>query len=80
MSALRSSYTRVPAAARDLRDDRAVSTHAPIGHLLRLGAELRSSAPAALRLFFLVTMATLLILVLLPAAVGAVGSQAASAI
>jgi hypothetical protein len=80
MSARRSSYTPVRVAARDLSRDRAVSFHAPIGHLLRVGRQLRSSAPAALRLVVLVTMAMLLILVLLPAAVGAVGAQAASAI
>jgi hypothetical protein len=80
MSALRSPCTRIPAAAPDLRRDRAASIHPLIGHLLLVGPQLWSSAAAALRLVVLVTMAILLILVLLPAAVGAAGAQAASAI
>jgi hypothetical protein len=69
---------RPPGPARDSYRDHPISTPDFIRgeRLGRVGPELRPIASAALRSLVLIAIAMLLILVLLPAALGAVGTQA----
>ena len=71
---------RRPVFARDSRQDRPVYSQAQIGdeRLGPVGPEARPIASAALRSLVLVAIAMLLILVLLPVALGAAWTQVAT--
>ncbi len=77
-----SARYRPSVLTRGSRPDRHIPTRHPIrrGRLRRLGSDAWPSASVLLRSVLLVAMAMLLILVLLPAALGAAGPQVARAV